>query len=49
MHLRIHTVSLGFDQCYLIQGDGIIMIDGGEPKKIEKFKKSLKRLQKIIT
>jgi hydroxyacylglutathione hydrolase len=45
MHIKIHTVNLGFDQCYLIQGDGIIMIDGGEPGKIEKFKKSLKKLE----
>jgi len=44
MNVKIHTINLGFDNCYLIQKDGIIMIDAGEPNKIEKFKKRLKRL-----
>jgi len=33
MRVTIHTVQLGFDHCYIVQGEGTIMIDAGAPKK----------------
>ena len=33
MGSRIHTIPLGFDQTYIIKDQGVIMIDGSEPKK----------------
>lgn len=32
MGVCIHPIALGFDCCYLIRGEKIIMIDGGAPK-----------------
>ncbi|UCE95749.1 MAG: MBL fold metallo-hydrolase [Candidatus Bathyarchaeota archaeon] len=44
MSPKIFPISLGFNDCYLIQDDGIIMVDGGAPGKIDEFKASLTRL-----
>ncbi len=33
MGITIHTIRLGVDHCYIIQGQGTIMIDGGAPGK----------------
>jgi glyoxylase-like metal-dependent hydrolase (beta-lactamase superfamily II) len=44
MGIKIHPISLGFDSCYIIQDKGIIMIDGGAPKKAKNFMKALKRI-----
>jgi len=44
MATNIHTIPLGFDQAYLIQEKGTIMIDGGEQKKTEEFKEALEEL-----
>lgn len=38
MSHKIFRVPLGFNDCYLIQDGGIIMIDGGAPGKIGEFK-----------
>jgi len=43
MALKIHTVSLGFDQCYVVQSDGVIAIDAGEPGKGSVFRKTLSK------
>jgi hydroxyacylglutathione hydrolase len=43
MTQKIHTIALGFDQCYLVQSDGIIAIDAGAPGKGHKFEQGLKR------
>lgn len=37
----IITVSLGFDQCYILKGDGIIAVDAGQPKKGKVFARAL--------
>ena len=29
MDVKIHPIQLGMDRCYLLQGDSIILIDGG--------------------
>ena len=44
MAINIHTIPLGFDQCYIIQDKGIIAVDGGAPKKIKNFLKGLERV-----
>jgi len=33
MNVDIITIPLGFGQCYVLKGDGVIAIDAGEPKK----------------
>jgi len=43
MTLRIHTIALGFDQCYVVQSEGIIAIDAGEPGKGSVFRKALSK------
>jgi hydroxyacylglutathione hydrolase len=44
MGVTIHPVRLGVDHCYLLQGDGIIMIDGGAPNQAKRFLKALQGL-----
>jgi hydroxyacylglutathione hydrolase len=39
----IHTIRLGFDHCYVIQDQGVIMIDGGAPNQARAFQKALER------
>lgn len=45
MRVTIHTVQLGFDHCYIVQGEGTIMIDAGAPKKKQVFMKCIDRLK----
>lgn len=44
MKISIHPVKLGVDHCYIIQGDGVIMIDGGSPNQVKGFMKAIERL-----
>jgi glyoxylase-like metal-dependent hydrolase (beta-lactamase superfamily II) len=44
MDMKIFPLILGFDHCYLIQGKGTIMIDGGAPKQANRFLKNLEKL-----
>ena len=41
MSMRIHSVPLGMDHCYVIQDKGTIMIDGGFPGTGQAFKRAL--------
>jgi glyoxylase-like metal-dependent hydrolase (beta-lactamase superfamily II) len=41
MTVNIHTIHLGIDQCYVLQGEGTIVIDGGAPGKIDVFRRAL--------
>jgi glyoxylase-like metal-dependent hydrolase (beta-lactamase superfamily II) len=41
---KIWTIPLGIDQCYVIQDEGTILIDGGELKKGRVFKNALEKL-----
>jgi len=43
MNISIYPISLGVDQSYIIQGEGIVMIDGGAPKKANAFIKGIKK------
>jgi len=44
MGVSIYPIKLGVACCYLLQGDGIIMIDGGAPNQAKCFLKALERL-----
>ena len=44
MGIDIHKIRLGADNCYVIKDKGVIMIDGGTPRKGEKFIKSIKKV-----
>jgi glyoxylase-like metal-dependent hydrolase (beta-lactamase superfamily II) len=44
MNTKIFSFRLGLNSCYLIQGRDIVMIDGGMPKKLKRFKKELSKL-----
>jgi len=44
MNTNIYPIPLGFDCCYLIQAEGIILIDGGAPGKAKNFEKKLNKI-----
>lgn len=44
MKVEIYPVTLGLDHCYLIKGKEMILIDGGAPHQVERFKKIVQRL-----
>jgi glyoxylase-like metal-dependent hydrolase (beta-lactamase superfamily II) len=39
----IHPISLGFDTCYVLVSDGVIVIDGGQPGKGRTFVRGMAR------
>ena len=41
MSVEIHTVPMGFDQCYLVRSEGVIAIDAGAPGKVRNFSRRL--------
>jgi len=41
MNIDIISISLGFDQCYVLKGDGVIVVDAGQPNKGVAFIKAL--------
>lgn len=41
MAVNIHPIHLGMDQCYLLQGEGAILIDGGAPGKVDVFRRAI--------
>lgn len=43
MTVTITPIDLGFDRCYVLQADGVIVIDGGAPKKGATFRRGLER------
>ncbi|MEE8373926.1 MAG: MBL fold metallo-hydrolase [Dehalococcoidia bacterium] len=44
MKTEIHTLLLGFTNCYLIKEEGLILVDAGGPKKGRKFLRETERL-----
>ena len=44
MNVSIYPILLGFERCYLIKGEGVIMIDGGAPGRIDRFEKGIARI-----
>jgi glyoxylase-like metal-dependent hydrolase (beta-lactamase superfamily II) len=41
--VRIHTIPLGFDRCYVLEGKGVIVIDAGSTRKGRAFIRGLER------
>jgi len=44
MRASIHPIKLGVDHCYVIRGEGTIMIDGGGPNQAGSLEKALASL-----
>jgi len=44
MGININPIPLGFDSCYIIKDRGVIMVDGGAPKKAKDFMKGLEKV-----
>ncbi len=42
--VNIYTVDFGFNQCYIIRSQGVIMVDGGLPNRRGDFLEALQRL-----
>ena len=44
MAVNIHSIHLGFDQGYILQGEGVIQVDGGAPGKLDAFRQAIDSL-----
>jgi len=44
MNMNIYAIPLGVGRTYIIQGQGVIMIDGGAPKKAKAFIKGINQI-----
>jgi len=44
MGVIIYPIRMGYDYCYLLQDQGIIMIDGGTPRRMRAFIKGVGKL-----
>jgi glyoxylase-like metal-dependent hydrolase (beta-lactamase superfamily II) len=44
MAINIHPIHLGLDQCYLLHGEGVILVDGGGPGKVDAFRRAIDSL-----
>ena len=42
--MKIHTIRLGLDYCYLIQDEETIMVDGGSPNQAKEFTRALAKI-----
>lgn len=42
MKIGITTIPMGFDQCYLLKGDGLVAVDAGAPNKGTIFLRAMK-------
>ena len=44
MEVGIFRIDLGFDQCYVLKSDGVIVVDAGAPGKGKQFAQGLERV-----
>lgn len=44
MKVEIYPVTLGLDHCYLLKGEKAILIDGGSPNQVDRFKQIVEPL-----
>lgn len=42
MSVEITSVALGFDQCYVLKGEAVIAVDGGQPNRVSEFDQALR-------
>lgn len=43
MEMNIFPIKMGLDTVYIVRGEGVVVIDGGDPHKIAKFKKGIEK------
>jgi len=43
MAVEIIPIALGFDTCYVLRADGVIAVDAGAPKRVNKFLSGIRR------
>ena len=43
MAINIYPIPMGFDTIYAVRGEGVILIDGGDPQRIERLKEGVER------
>ena len=43
MNIDIFPIHMGFDTMYILRGEGVILIDGGDPHYLPKFQKALEK------
>jgi hydroxyacylglutathione hydrolase len=43
METSIHSIDLMFETAYAVRGEGVILIDGGDPGKLASFEKGMAR------
>jgi glyoxylase-like metal-dependent hydrolase (beta-lactamase superfamily II) len=41
MQTEIHPIPLGFDTCYVLRGDGVVVLDAGQPNRLSAFRRGL--------
>jgi len=44
MAVNIQTIHLGFDQGYILQSEGVVLVDGGAPGKLGDFSQAIEGL-----
>lgn len=44
MNIEIHCIALGFGQCYVVRGRGVIAVDAGQPNRGRHFERGLEQL-----
>ncbi len=50
MRVEIIPIALGFCQCYVLRGDGVIVVDAGAPNKGRRFARALEMgdIEKLV-
>ena len=43
MNINIFPIRMGFNTIYAVRGEGVILIDGGDPGKIENLKAGIEK------
>lgn len=43
MEINIYPIRMGFDTIYAVRGEGVILIDGGDPQKIKRLKEGVEK------
>ncbi len=41
MPTEIHSISLGFDNCYVLKDEGVVVVDAGQPNRLRSFRRGL--------
>ena len=44
MSVNIYPIALGFERCYIIQGKGVMMVDGGFPEQAKNFVEAVEKI-----